>query len=215
MRKTELVIFDCDGVLVDSETVSNQVLVANLANYGLSLNLEEAMSLFVGGSMQGVMQEATRLGAALPDNWIDEIYAQTYLRLAEGVDPIDGIPALLAQLSKMDMPFCVASNGSQEKMRITLGQNGLLPLFENAMFSAHELQTWKPDPDLFLIAAKHFNVKPAHCVVIEDSKNGALAAKRAGMSCLAYAPHGEDPALLAHGAHCFSQMGLVAGLIGL
>lgn len=211
----DLVIFDCDGVLVDSETPSNEVLVANLSRYGLTLTLQECMGLFVGGSMAGVMAKARDMGAELPDHWIDEIYGETYARLREGVNLVPGIPELLQQLDLAGIPSCVASNGSADKMRITLGQNGLWDRFEKRMFSAHSLGISKPDPGLFLAAAQQFGVPPSACVVIEDSANGVTAATRAGMRCLGYAPHDDGKALSALEAEVISDMRMAATLLSL
>ncbi|WP_164660444.1 HAD family phosphatase [Tropicibacter sp. Alg240-R139] len=209
----DLVIFDCDGVLVDSEVVSNQVLVDNLARYGLTLTLKECMGHFVGGTMTGVMVKAREMGADLPEGWIDEIYAETYAGLKAGVPLVRGIPEVLACLDARDIPYCVASNGSREKMKITLGQNGLWDRFEPAMFSAHELGVGKPEPDLFLAAVEHFGaMSPA---VIEDSASGTLAAQRAGMRCFGYAEHDDDALLAANGAHVFHDMAELPSLLEL
>lgn len=213
--RPDLVIFDCDGVLVDSETVSNEVLVDNLAGYGLVLSLEQAMGMFVGGTMRGVEQKAKEMGANLPDHWIDEIYSQTYARLKQGVDVIKGIPALLDDLDAAGIGYCVASNGSDEKMSITLGQNGLWDRFEGKRFSAHSVGISKPDPGLFLLAAEKAGVSPEACIVVEDSVSGATAAKRAGMRCFGYAPHGGGEALAEQNAHIFDDMGILGSLIGL
>lgn len=212
----QLVIFDCDGVLVDSEVVSNQVLVDNLARHGLVLTLEQSMAQFVGGTMDGVMHKARQMGAELPDNWIAEIYAETYARLEQGVALVPGIAALLARLDAEGIPACVASNGSEEKMRITLGQNGLWQRFHpQAMFSAHALGVAKPEPGLFLAAASHFGMQARDCLVIEDSPSGVTAAVRAGMRCLAYAPQGGGNHLAACGGEVFHDMAEVPALIGL
>ncbi|MFV1464297.1 HAD family phosphatase [Phaeobacter sp. JH18-32] len=211
----KLVIFDCDGVLVDSETLSNQVLVDNLGRYGLQLSLAECMDLFVGGTMADVRTKAIARGADLPENWVAQVYDETYARLRQGVDLVPGIPDLLALLQVRGIAFCVASNGSEEKMRITLGQNGLWDLFHpHAMFSAQTLKTGKPDPDLFLAAACHFDVQARDCLVIEDSENGALAAARAGMRCLGFDPHGKGTRLKRHNAEHITAMSEVPRLIG-
>jgi len=211
----KLVIFDCDGVLVDSEPLSNIVMRDSLARYGLPLTLDACMAHFVGTSMTGCRAKAQLLGAILPANWIAEIYAETYAALRKGVPVIPGIPALLDQLQGAKIPFCVASNGSIEKMQITLGQNGLLDRFENAIFSAQSLGVSKPDPDLFLIAAARLNTTPPDCVVIEDSPGGALAAARAGMRCFGFAPENQGQSLAAHGAHLFHNMSDLPALLSL
>jgi HAD superfamily hydrolase (TIGR01509 family) len=215
MTRPDLVIFDCDGVLVDSETLSNKVLAANLTRHGLPMTTERSMELFVGGTMRGVGEQARGMGADLPADWIDEIYEEIYSALRAGVDVIAGIPELLDHLDAARIPYAVGSNGSEAKMQITLGQNGLLDRFKGAIFSAHTLKTAKPDPGLYLAAAAHFDVDPSRAVVVEDSATGATAAARAGMRCLGYAPHGDGAALQAKGAELFDSMFSVPGLIGL
>ncbi|AHM03805.1 Putative phosphatase YieH [Roseibacterium elongatum DSM 19469] len=211
----DLVIFDCDGVLVDSEPLSNRVLVDNLARHGLTLTLDQAMGLFVGGTMAGVGAKARDLGADLPDDWVDRIYAETYARLREGVDPIPGISALLDRLDAAGLPYCVASNGSEEKMAITLGATGLAPRFEGRRYSAHTLGTAKPDPALFQHAARACGVAPERCIVVEDSATGAEAARRANMPCLGYAPTGDGARLSAQGARIIRDMAEIAAMLGL
>jgi len=197
--RPELVIFDCDGVLVDSEVVSNQVMVNNLASYGLSLTLEECMDLFVGNTMMAVKTKAQNLGAQLPHDWIEEVYEATYVRLKQGVPVIEGIPEILDTLDNANIAYCVASNGSEEK--------------KNIMFSAHSLGTAKPDPHMFLHAAKTFNVSPAACIVIEDSPSGVTAARRANMKCLGYAPHNDGCKLTQEGAEVFHDMSDLVDLL--
>ncbi|WP_298851805.1 HAD family phosphatase [uncultured Ruegeria sp.] len=209
----DLVIFDCDGVLVDSEVVSNQVLADNLAGYGLHLTLPECMSLFVGGTMVGVRDKARAMGADLPAGWIDQVYVETYDRLRAGVPLVPGIADLLERLDQKGIPYCVASNGSPDKMKITLGQNGLWDRFKDVMFSAHVLGTGKPDPKMFHLAARHFGAETP--VVVEDSHNGVTAAIRAGMRCLAYAPHGGGDSLADLGAEVITDMSQAHQLLGL
>jgi beta-phosphoglucomutase-like phosphatase (HAD superfamily) len=215
MTRPELVIFDCDGVLVDSETVSNVVLAENLTRHGLPMTPDRCMDLFVGGTMAAVGDTARKMGADLPADWIDEIYAEIYAALRAGVDVIAGIPDLLDRLDVAGIPYAVGSNGSAEKMEITLGQTGLKPRFGNAIFSAHTLGVAKPDPGLYLAAAAHHGIAPARAVVVEDSATGATAAVRAGMRCLGYAPHDDGERLRAAGAEIFDSMFAVPGLIGL
>ncbi|WP_171101618.1 HAD family phosphatase [Ruegeria sp. HKCCD7255] len=209
----DLVIFDCDGVLVDSEPITNQVLIANLNSYGLNLTIDDSYQLFVGGTMRGAGEVARQMGADLPEDWVDQIYAAIYGRLRQGVTVMPGVPDLLTALDQKEVPFCVASNGSPEKMGITLGQNDLLHRFQDAMFSAHVLKTAKPDPDLFLTAARHFDASAP--VVIEDSVSGVTAAMRANMRCLAYAPEGGGEKLADLGAEVFRDMAEVPELLGI
>ncbi len=211
----ELIIFDCDGVLVDSEVIFFDILYNDLCKRGLELSADETMQLFVGGSMEAVKVELVSRGLELPDSWIEDLYARVLNKLKQGVDPVDGIHDLLNLLVQNELPFCVASNGPVHKMDVTLGSTGLMPFFENAVFSAYEINSWKPEPELFLAAAKHFNVPAARCMVIEDSHNGTLAAKNAGMPCLGYAPHGPDERLTNNGAVCFTHMSEVAGFLNL
>ena len=209
----DLVIFDCDGVLVDSEVLSNQVMADNLAGYGLHLTPAECMSFFVGGTMTGVRDKARQLGADLPDDWTNQICSQIYETLRSGTPLVEGIPELLRELDAQGIPYCVASNGRPEKMQITLGQNGMWERFSEVMFSAHVLGTGKPDPTLFQTAARHFGaVSP---VVIEDSENGVTAAIRANMRCLAYAAHDDGVRLAALGAEIISDMSQAHELLGL
>ena len=212
----KLVIFDCDGVLVDSEPASNQAMADNLARHGLDLTLEQARAYFTGGTMADVMAKARSLGADLPENWVAEIHAETYARLKEGIPLTAGIPDLLAQLDAHGIPVCVASNGSEEKRRGTLGQNGLWERFHpQAMFSAQSLGVAKPEPGLFLAAASHFGVQARDCLVIEDSGSGVTAAVRAGMRCLGYAPQGGGGRLSALGAEVFDDMAGVPALLSI
>ncbi|EEE38189.1 HAD-superfamily hydrolase, subfamily IA, variant 1 [Rhodobacteraceae bacterium KLH11] len=209
----DLVIFDCDGVLVDSEVLTNQVIVDNFARYGLHVSLAECMSLFVGGTMTGVRDKARKLGADLPEGWIEQIYAEIFERLRAGTPLIAGILDVLTLLEARGILYCVASNGRVEKMQITLGQNGLWERFRDVMFSAHVLGIGKPDPTLFLTAARHFGATSP--VVVEDSENGVTAAIRADMRCLGYAAHDDGARLAALGAEVFSDMAQLPALLRL
>lgn len=213
----ELVIFDCDGVLVDSEPLSNQVHVDALAAMGISMTLEEALERFMGTSMVYVAAESRKMGAPLPGTdaeWIEELYAETYARLRQGVDPIPGVVSVLDALDAAGVPYCVASNGSDEKMDITLGSTGIADRMKGKRFSAHTLGVSKPDPELFFIAAQYMSVPPARAVVIEDSASGALGAQRAGMRCFGYAPQGGED-LAAVGAEVFTDMAQLPALLEL
>ena len=211
----KLVIFDCDGVLVDTEVLFNQALADDLGAHGLSLTLEECMGLFVGGTISGVKGQAEKLGAVLPDNWVEDFYAKAYKLLGERTEPVAGIIEALDAIERAGVRYCVASNGRVAKMEITLGRTGMLDRFRDVMFSAQAMGTAKPAPDLFLAAAAAFGVSPDECVVIEDSLTGVLAAKRAGMKCFGYAPHGCGEKLVEEDAILFHDMAKLPELLGL
>lgn len=171
--------------------------------------------MFTGWSMVNVEKEAKRLGATLPEGWIKAVYAEEFAALEKGVPAMAGIHDILDRLAAARIRFCVASNGSEDKMAITLGQTGLLPRFEGAMFSAHTLKTSKPDPALFQAALAAFKVEPARAVVIEDSVLGATGAARAVIPCLGFAPHHDGADLAATGARIFKDMNELPGLLRL
>jgi len=209
MQKPELVIFDCDGVLVDSEVIGNTIMAESLSLHGLVVSLEECMALFVGATMAGVKLKAEGLGATLPEDWVAQIYEDIYARLRQDCPLIEGVVGVLDALDAAEVPYCVASNGSREKMGITLGQNGILARFGDRVYSAQELDTAKPAPELFWHAAQGISHK--QCVVIEDSLNGIRGAAAAGMRCFAYAPEGGD----VEQATRFERMAELPALLGL
>lgn len=202
-----LIIFDCDGVVVDSEPVTHQLLRDDLAVHGLDLTLSETTQTFIGGTMSGVAAKARGMGAALPADWVDAFYARLYARLAQGTSLIPGIRAVMDRLDAADIRYCIASNGRMAKMQITLGQH---PEFHarlaGKIFSAEHVPAPKPAPDLFLHAASTLGHRPDRAVVIEDSATGARAARAAGMRCLGFAPEGDGAHLHAEGAEVFHDM---------
>lgn len=214
MAELKLVIFDCDGVLVDTEEIANLVISDSLKAYGLNLSMEQCMVEFVGLTTENVKIKAEGLGAVLPDDWVQEIDVEDQARSRDGVKLIPGVVDVLDALELAEISFCVASNGKIKKMNITLGQHGLLTRFEGAMFSAATLGTAKPDPKLFLHAATTLGVSSENCVVIEDSLAGVIAAKRAKMKCFGYAPHGSE-ALAKEDAIVFVDMAQLPARLGL
>src|SRR5690606_9084332 len=179
-----LVIFDCDGVLVDSERLGVKVDVQVLARLGWHISEEEVIERFVGVSDADFEREIEEhTGRALPDDWRDEIEPLYRSVFAAELRPVDGIVEALDQI---DVPTCVASSGTHEKMRYTLGLTGLYERFRGRIFSASEVTRGKPAPDLFLYAAERMGAEPASCVVVEDSIHGVAAARAAGMQVFAY-----------------------------
>ncbi|HEX9993702.1 MAG TPA: HAD family hydrolase [Acidimicrobiales bacterium] len=184
----DLVIFDCDGVLVDSERLTLRVDVEVLAGLGWPMTEEEVVERFVGRSdadMVAIIEE--HLGHRLPDGW-DEPYRRLHDEvIAAELTPVPGVVDALDAIDAAGVPTCVASSGTHEKLRTTLGVTGLLARFDGRIFSSVEVARGKPAPDLFLHAAARMGADPARCAVVEDSPFGLEAALAAGMRPYAYA----------------------------
>ena len=202
----KLVIFDCDGVLVDSEPIANRVFSEQLAGHGLALSPEDVMRTFIGRSRDTCIEMAgTMRGQPLPagfaQTWDDALHAA----LQREVRPVAGIPEVLRGLR---IPYCVASNGEPAHMRISLTAAGLMPLVEGRLFSAAHVGRPKPAPDLFLHAARAMGADPADCAVVEDTPTGVRAAVAAGMRVFAYAGGAQTDraAVAALGATVFDDM---------
>jgi len=203
-RRLELVIFDCDGVLVDSESLGCRTLIELAAEYGVSIDLAEALELFTGRKMSVCVAEVERRrGAAVPDTFIPILRARMADAFRRELRAVDGIRSAL---NSIGIPFCVASSGPREKIHLSLEVTGLLPLFADRIFSAYEVGSWKPDPGLFLHAAGAMGVDPAACAVIEDSRPGVEAGLAAGMKVYAYTPAGNPQMFSQEGAIAFHSM---------
>jgi len=195
----QLIIFDCDGVLVDSERITNTVFVKMLNELGLPLKLEDMFEQFIGHSMEQCMAKITAmLGQEPPVEFLADYRLRTKAALENELVVVAGIPEVLAQLT---LPYCVASSGDHEKMRTTLGVTGLWPKFEGRIFSVNDVSAPKPAPDVFLHAAATMGFAPADCVVVEDTPTGVRAALAAGMTVLAYAALTPAQRLRDAGAH--------------
>lgn len=216
MNKVEAVIFDCDGVVMDSEGLSFDLLAQQLAQYGHPMAQDQMRALFLGGTMRGFWEAARRLGVALPDDWVDAQYQRMYAALAKHTPLIAGILDVLDALDAAGVAYAIGSNGPPRKMEITLGQYpGLTERFGGRIFSAQVVGAPKPAPDVYLHAAGVLGVAPEACVVIEDSVSGACAARAAGMRCMGFAEHGTGEDLAAVGAVVFHKMADLPGLLGL
>jgi HAD superfamily hydrolase (TIGR01509 family) len=181
----DLVIFDCDGVLVDSERIAVRVDLVVLAGLGWDLTEAEVIDRFVGRSHEHMVGEIEAyLGRTLAPDWEAE-YLGLYRDAFEAeLAPVDGV---VEALDSIFAPTCVASSSTHERLRQTLGLTGLLDRFEGRIFSAEEVTNGKPAPDLFVHAATTLGADPARCAVIEDSQYGVQAARAAGMHAFAYA----------------------------
>lgn len=210
------VLFDCDGVVIDSEPPTFDLLAEDLSQRGLTLSHAEMERLFLGGTIERVGKIARELGGDIPDDWVPYFYDRLYARLAEGAPLIPGVLGVFEALDAAGVPYAIGSNGTGRKMEITIGQHpDLARRLQGRLFSGVDLKMLKPAPDLYLHAARALGADPARCVVIEDSATGARAARAAGMRCMGYAPTGATAALLAEGAEPFARMADLPGLLGI
>jgi HAD superfamily hydrolase (TIGR01509 family) len=217
MDVPELVIFDCDGVLVDSEDISNEVLARALSAAGLPTSTADALRDYKGLILRDVVARAeTRLRATLPDGFAEAFERDRVLEFRRRLKPIVGAAETVRSLRAAGMKVCVASQGKLEKTELTLRLTGLRDLFaEDALFSAYSVPRGKPHPDLFLHAAAAMRASPGRCVVVEDTTIGVIAARSAGMRTLAYAADADESALRAAGAEILRSLADIPALIGL
>ncbi|AUH53333.1 HAD family hydrolase [Chromobacterium sp. ATCC 53434] len=198
MSRFELVVFDCDGVLVDSERITNAVFARMLNELGLPVTLDDMFERFVGLSMaQCLRQIAEMLGEAPPAAFEADYRRRCHMALESELKAVPGVPAMLDALP---LPYCVASNGGHDKMCATLGLTGLLPCCGGRLFSAADVAAPKPAPDVFLHAARSLGADPARCLVIEDTPTGVRAGVAAGMTVWGYAALTPAARLLEAGA---------------
>ena len=210
----ELIIFDCDGVLVDSERVANEVFARVLREVcGLEFSLEEMFDTFVGHSKLQCLAKVETMTGRPPPEELERRYREDINQaLAESVQAVPGIEAVLQQLT---LPYCVASSGSHDKMRLTLGKTGLIDYFDGNIFSTSEVERGKPHPDIYLHAAARMGVRdPARCLVVEDNPLGITGAVAAGMRVFGFAELMPAHKLRAAGAHdVFERMSDLPALI--
>jgi HAD superfamily hydrolase (TIGR01509 family) len=180
----DLIIFDCDGVLVDSEPLAMRVLIAALRRQGIEITSESAYRDYLGRSMTSVAASIeSSHGTSLSPSTHEAMRSELYALYREELRASPGLPEVFEKLAT---PFCVASSSSPERVRLSLELTGLLPWFEHHIYSATMVENGKPAPDLFLHAAKEMGADPHRCLVIEDSPAGILAAQSAGMHVFAY-----------------------------
>ena len=212
MPSYSLVIFDCDGVLVDSERLSHLVLQEMIREYGKALTLQQTLDHFMGTSTEKTLSIlASLIDRPVPPDFMELFRDREFHAFETSLTAVDGAPELV---SRLRVEYCVASNGTKEKMRCSLGCTGLLARFNDRMFSADDVSRPKPAPDLFLHAAKSFGSPAKDCIVVEDSPTGVLAAKSAGMAVIGYAAMGQRQKLLAAGADAvYESMGEISSLL--
>jgi HAD superfamily hydrolase (TIGR01509 family) len=218
MKNLELVIFDCDGVLVDSEPILNRVFAETLTEAGFRITYEEVVRQFMGKSLATCLEiiEAT-YGRPLPSNFVEYCKEREFAAFHQELQSTPGIAAILEQIT---LPRCVASNSSQRHIQLALTLTGLLPHFEGKLYSAYDVDRPKPFPDLYLHAAEQMGTDPERCVVIEDSVPGVQAGYAAGMTVFGYAPPTQEKAasrrdalLLAGAQRVFEEMAQLPTLL--
>ncbi|WP_157631026.1 HAD family hydrolase [Kribbella catacumbae] len=207
-----LVIFDNDGVLVDSERLANGILAELLTEAGLPYTFEETVRDFMGGSMVSMRQQAeAKLGSALPADLEDRYHERLFAGFAQ-LQPVPGVREVLDQLDAEGITYCLASSGTHRRIHTALTTVGFWDRFEGRIFSSEDVRHGKPAPDLFLHAATTMGVKPADCVVVEDSPLGVAAANAAGMRVFGFAAM-TDPAKLSTATAVFHNMTALPELI--
>jgi len=211
MSKYKCIIFDCDGVLIDSESIAIGVLV-DMANYlGANMNVEDSLISLKGKAFNRCMEFISkRINKPLPINFETDYRINTFEAFREKIQPIKGIQDVIENLT---IPFCVASSGPENKIRLNLEITGLLPFFESNIFSCYAIQKWKPEPDIFLWAAETMGFKPNECLVIEDSISGIRAAKTGGFDVYGYTEHDYNNELQSEANTTFDSMDKLLGML--
>lgn len=212
MARFDLVIFDCDGVVVDSERLVFEVFGSFIRSLGVRLSDAETHENFLGLTLAECVKKIERLsGDPVPPGALERYMAERDRVLRERVQPVAGIREVLETLT---IPYCIASSGGYDKMGVTLGATKLMPLFEGRLFSATEVARGKPAPDVFLFAAERMGADPARTAVVEDSINGVLAGAAAGMTVFGYVDLTPAAKLAEAGAsRTFQDMRELPGLL--
>lgn len=193
-----LVVFDCDGVLVDSEAVANRVVAEECSALGWPLDTARSTALFMGLRLSDMPPIIARhLGRPVPEGWVEHLRGRIIAALAQEAVAVPGAGAALRGVAALGVAYRVASNSSHEEMAVKFARTGLAALVEGRVHSARDVGAGKPAPDLFLAAAAAEGVPPGACLVVEDSVPGARAARAAGMACLGLVLHGDGAAALA------------------
>jgi HAD superfamily hydrolase (TIGR01509 family) len=214
MPRFDLVIFDNDGVLVDSEPVANAMLAELLTSYGLAVTAQECIERYLGNTLGRVRDLVeTELGHPIPDDFEATYRSEVYPRLAESVEAIAGVAEVLDRLDAAGVASCVASSGIHQRIQITLTTAGLIGRFQGRLFSAEDVGRGKPAPDLFLHAASTMGVEPNRCAVVEDASAGVEAANAAGMTAFGYAALTPRRLLVGATGGIVDDMGELADLL--
>lgn len=200
----DAILFDCDGVLVDSEPLVNRLIWEMLNELGIHISQEDSIQRFLGKAIREELDAIAEMrGAPLPANWLSTFHARRNALLEAEVEAVPHIAHAIDVLSELGLPMAVASGADRTKVELQLNRTGLIEHFQPTdvrIFSATEVERSKPAPDVYLLAARSLGVSPSRCLVIEDSPTGVTAGHAAGMTVLAYAGRNAPGPLLAAGA---------------
>lgn len=209
--KYNCIIFDCDGVLVDSEAVSAKVFQKMISELETKIDFETVLEQITGTSMkENLAFLAQNIDGELPASFETEFRKRSYQAFKTDLKPIKGIHDLL---KKIKVPVGVASSGPVEKIRLNLTTTNLIHFFGENIFSSYEIQSWKPDPKIYLHAANVMEFNPGECAVIEDSEVGIMAAKAGGFDVFGFANDKNKTAFGKLGATTFSTMNELGNLL--
>jgi HAD superfamily hydrolase (TIGR01509 family) len=209
-----LVIFDCDGVLVDSEPIAARLTAEAVSELGWAMSAELAKAEFLGDTFGNIIRRVEeRIGRPVPSDWPARSQSNLKAALERELTPVRGVRQTIERLLSAGYTLAVGSQGTHDKMQLTLGVTGLLPFFEGRIFSATQVEHPKPAPDLFLLAASSLGFAPAQTTVIEDSTRGVKAALAAGMRVLGYTASVGRDAIVAAGAEPVDDLTLVPELL--
>ena len=204
MSKYKCIIFDCDGVLVDSEPLGNQVMVDMANELGAAIDLDYAYHHFKGNALKNCISQISELiDSEIPSNFESDYRRRSFDKFKKEIQPVEGILDLVKNL---DMPFCVASSGPESKIRLNLELTGLWSYFESNIFSCYTIQKWKPNPAVFIWAAQSMGFQPFECLVIEDSLIGVNAALKGDFDVFGFTAHDHKNELEGKATKTFDSM---------
>lgn len=207
------IIFDCDGVLVDTEKTGNGILLSMAAEHGFEMKIEDAYRDFNGRNLKECFQHIeTSIDKKLPDNFETAYRERSFEAFKSQVKPMEGV---IAFIDKLKIPYCVASSGPVDKIRLNLEVSGLLDKFEGKIFSSYQIKSWKPEPGIFLFAAEEMGFAVKDCIVLEDSKAGVKAGISGGFKVYGFANGYNNEDLEEEGAILFKSYEELRGVLQL
>jgi HAD superfamily hydrolase (TIGR01509 family) len=210
--EVKCIIFDCDGVLVDTEKIGNGILLSMAAEHGFEMKLEDAYRDFNGRNLKECfLHIENAIAKKLPESFENEYRQRSFEAFKTQVKPMEGV---LAFINKLKIPYCVASSGPVDKIRLNLEVAGLLDKFENKIYSSYEINSWKPEPGIFLHAAKEMGFGVKDCIVIEDSKAGVISGISGGFKVYGFANGFNNDDLEKEGAILFNSYEELSEMLG-